>query len=104
MSDHHHEEDQHHHEPTYGTPILVFIGLVALTCITVSTTVLHLSHAAALLLAMFIATMKASLVTFFFMHIKYEKKYIGFFLGVPVVVLIIIFVWTFSDYPFRVYN
>lgn len=104
MSGHHHEDDQHHHEPTYGTPILVFIGLVALTCVTVSTTVLHLSHTAALLLAMVIASMKASLVTYFFMHIKYEKNYIGFFLGVPVVVLIIIFVWTFSDYPFRVYN
>ena len=104
MSDHHHEEDQHHHEPTYGTPILVFIGLVALTCVTVSTTVLKLSASSAVLLAMVVATMKASLVVYFFMHIKYEKNYIGWFLGIPVVVLIIIFVWTFSDYPFRVYN
>lgn len=103
MSEHHHEEELHH-EPTYGTPILVFIGLVALTCITVSSTVLKLSATAAVLLAMVVATMKATLVVYFFMHLKYEKKYIGLFFGVPLVVLVIIFLWTFSDYPFRVYN
>lgn len=104
MSGHDHEEEQNHHEPTYGTPILVFIGLVALTCITVSSTVIKLSATASVLLAMTVATIKATLVVYFFMHLKYEKKYLGLFFGIPVIILVIIFLWTFTDYPFRVYN
>jgi len=104
MSGHDHEEEQNHHEPTYGTPILVFIGLVALTCITVSSTVIKLTATASVLLAMTVATMKATLVVYFFMHLKYEKKYLGLFFGVPLIILVIIFLWTFTDYPFRVYN
>ena len=103
MSDHHEVEEQHH-EPTYGTPIIVFLGLVAFTCITVASSALSLSRSAAIILAMVIATMKASLVLYFFMHLKYEKTYFKTFLFVAVFTLLILFIWTFSDYPFRVYN
>lgn len=104
MSHDHHHEEEHHHEPTYGTPIMVFIGLVALTCATVSTTAIKLSLSASILLAMAIATMKAFLVIYFFMHLKYEKSYFALFFGIAVLTLGVIFIFTFSDYPFRVYN
>ncbi len=104
MSDHHHHEEEHHHEPTYGTPILVFLGLVALTCITVSTAMLKLSAGASVILAMSIASIKAFLVLAFFMHLKYEKSYFSLFFGIGVLTLVVIFIWTFSDYPFRVYQ
>lgn len=103
MSDHHAVEENHH-EPTYGTPIVVFLGLVAFTCITVASSSLALSRSASIILAMVIATMKASLVLYFFMHLKYEKTYFKTFLFVAVFTLSILFIWTFSDYPFRVYN
>ncbi|PCJ60529.1 MAG: cytochrome-c oxidase [Planctomycetota bacterium] len=103
MSDHHEVEEQHH-EPTYGTPIIVFLGLVAFTCITVASSSLNLTRSASVILAMVIATMKASLVLYFFMHLKYEKPYFKVFLFIAVLTLSVVFMWTFLDYPFRLYN
>lgn len=96
-----HHEEEHHHEPTYGTPILVFLALIALTCITVATAGLKMPVSASIILAMFIASIKASLVLAFFMHLKYEKPIFTIFLGVALSTLAIIMVLTFADYSFR---
>jgi len=60
------------------TYIIVFVSLMALTVVTVAISYLHLSVTAAVIVAMFIATVKGSLVASYFMHLISEKKLIYF--------------------------
>lgn len=68
-----HEVDIDHHVKIY---MRVFIALTILTVVTVAVYYLHLSTAGAVALALFIATIKASLVACYFMHLISEKKLI----------------------------
>ena len=54
--------------------ILVFVALAVLTLVTVGVSYLHLSPGAAIALALFIATIKGSLVAAYFMHLLSERK------------------------------
>jgi cytochrome c oxidase subunit 4 len=56
--------------------IAVFVALMALTVITVAVSYLHLSVGAAVTVALIIASIKASLVAAYFMHLISEKKVI----------------------------
>ena len=56
--------------------ITVFVALMALTLITVAVSYLDLSPAMAIPVALFIATVKGSLVAGYFMHLISEKKLI----------------------------
>jgi len=58
------------------TYVIVFVSLMALTVVTVAISYLHLDVAAAVIVAMFIATIKGSLVASCFMHLISEKKLI----------------------------
>ena len=69
----HHDVDIDKHVRTY---IIVFVSLMVLTVITVGVYYLHLSFAAAIGLALLIATVKASLVACYFMHLISERKLI----------------------------
>ena len=54
--------------------ILVFVALAALTVVTVAVSYLKLSVGMGIALALFIASVKGSLVACFFMHLISEKK------------------------------
>lgn len=56
--------------------IAVFVALMALTVITVAVSYLHLSVVPSIILALIIASIKASLVAAYFMHLISEKKVI----------------------------
>jgi cytochrome c oxidase subunit 4 len=56
--------------------IVVFVTLMALTIITVGISYLHLSVGPAVALALLVATVKASLVASYFMHLISERKII----------------------------
>jgi len=56
--------------------IIVFVALMALTLITVGVSYLHLPPKMAIALALFVATIKGSLVACYFMHLVSEKKLI----------------------------
>ena len=56
--------------------IVVFVALMALTLITVAVSYLHLPPAAAITVALFVATVKGSLVACYFMHLISERKLI----------------------------
>ena len=58
------------------TYIAVFVALAVLTVLTVGVSYLKLSLGAAVLLALFIASIKGTLVATFFMHLRTEKKVI----------------------------
>ncbi|MCP5115346.1 MAG: hypothetical protein GY953_31340 [bacterium] len=82
--------------------ILVFVALAALTVITVGVSYLHLSVGPAIALALFIATIKGSLVACFFMHLVSERKLIYSVLIFTVVfflALMVLPLGTFADHP-----
>ena len=54
--------------------ILVFVALAALTVVTVAVSYLHLSFGAAVVVALFIASIKGTLVAGYFMHLISERK------------------------------
>jgi cytochrome c oxidase subunit 4 len=56
--------------------MIVFVALMALTIITVAVSYLDLSTPTAVAVALFIATIKGSLVACYFMHLISEKKVI----------------------------
>jgi cytochrome c oxidase subunit 4 len=60
--------------------ILVFVALLALTIVTVTISYFHLSVAPAIIVALFVASIKGTLVASYFMHLITEKKLIFFVL------------------------
>ncbi len=56
--------------------ITVFVALMALTIVTVAISYLHLPTAMAITVALFVATVKGTLVAGYFMHLISEKKLI----------------------------
>jgi cytochrome c oxidase subunit 4 len=71
MSDSHSPEEIRKHVRIY---ITVFAALAVLTVATVGASYLNLPIAAAVVLALFIASIKGTLVAGFFMHLISEKK------------------------------
>jgi len=63
------------------TYIIVFATLLFLTVVTVAVSYLHLEVHAAVAVALVIATIKASLVALFFMHLISERQVIILILG-----------------------
>ena len=84
-----------HHDPAeidrhVRVYITVFVSLMALTIITVAVSYLHLRPAMAVTVALFVATIKGSLVACYFMHLISEKKLI--FVVLAFTVLFFLFV------------
>jgi len=65
--------------------LIVFASLLVLTVVTVGVYELHLTPAAAVTVALLIATIKGSLVACYFMHLVSEKKLIFLVLALTVV-------------------
>jgi cytochrome c oxidase subunit 4 len=65
--------------------ITVFVALMALTIITVAVSYLDLSTPMAVALALFIATIKGTLVACYFMHLISEKRLIYAVLVITVI-------------------
>lgn len=98
--DEHHAEAQHHEPVGYGTYFITWFALVFLTAITVTAAGLHLGSTS-VAVALAIATIKASIVMYLFMHLKYEdvafRRLILVMLGFFGIMLIL----TFTDVLFR---
>jgi cytochrome c oxidase subunit 4 len=83
------------------TYIMVFATLLVLTMVTVAVSYLHLEVHEAIAVALVIATIKASLVALFFMHLISERQVILFILaltGTFAVVLLLLPVLTNHDH------
>jgi cytochrome c oxidase subunit 4 len=70
--------------------ITVFVALMVLTIITVAIARVHLPVPIAVTLALFVATIKGSLVGCYFMHLISEKKLIYAVLGLTVVFFVVL--------------
>ena len=84
----------HHHVPYF----LIFGLLVVLTVVTVAVAFIEIrSEIAKVLLALAIASVKASAVAFFFMHLKFEGKLIYLILIVPLLLCVLLVVALIPD-------
>ena len=79
-----HEEVKKH----VRTYLVVFVALLCLSAVTVGISYLHVSRGMAIALAMIVATVKASLVALFFMHLIDEKKTIYYILELTAVLFV----------------
>jgi cytochrome c oxidase subunit 4 len=93
-------EAEHPHIVGYGTFIKVWIALLALTGVLVGLSSVH-SPNLALLGLLVITPTKASLVLFYFMHLKYESTALKYMVAIAIAVLVIFVGLTFTDYLFR---
>ena len=75
------------HGKTY---VNVLAGLAVGTVLTVGASLINLGHWGNILLGLAIATVKASLVVLFFMHLKYEHRWWASFVLFPVLLVFII--------------
>ena len=88
-----------HHGPSY---YLIFGILAVLTLVTVGVSYINFENiggsVSSITVALFIATIKASLVALYFMHLRYEVKSLYFVIGFPLLLLVIMFLallWEF---------
>lgn len=95
---HGHTEATPHHPVNY---VAIFITLVVLTVVTVGVAFIGLKQEwQKVLLALAIASIKASFVVLYFMHLKFEGKLIFLILIVPVTFCIILVVSLLPDVTF----
>ena len=95
---HGHTEPTPHHKVNY---FAVFATLVVLTIVTVAVAFLHLEKEwQKVTLALTIASIKASAVVLYFMHLKFEGKLIYLILLVPVSFCIILVTSLLPDVTF----
>jgi cytochrome c oxidase subunit 4 len=83
--------------------LLVFGTLLLLTVVTVAVASLDLGESTTVLVAVSIATIKASLVAMFFMHLKGEKPMVFWSLGLTAVLFAALFaflLWSEGDHLF----
>ena len=83
--------------------LMVFGMLLVLTVVTVAVASLNLGDSTTVLVAVSIATLKASLVAMFFMHLKGEKPMVFWSLGLTAVLFAALFaflLWSEGDHLF----
>ena len=84
----------------YGIYVLVWLGLMALTGLTVAVAGINIGGLT-IATALIIASVKAYLVLTIFMHLRSESKVFKVFGLVAAFFLIITFILLFSDYSFQ---
>jgi cytochrome c oxidase subunit 4 len=100
MSDAHATTHEEHHVLPDGLFIMVWVGLLILTAITVGASVMF-SGTVGIVTAMIVTPIKAILILMYFMHLKYEKPGFVVMFLVAVGILAIFLGLTFFDYLFR---
>lgn len=95
------------HEPAVAVDVrpylAVFGALMVLTVLTVATSYLDLPTTPTVILALAIASGKATLVGMFFMHLNHERPLIYWSLGLTAVLFLVLIgfvLWTEADHLF----
>lgn len=91
---------EEHKDAGLKSYVFVWLGLLVLTAITITVAGLHLGNFSTVT-AVLIATIKALLVLYFFMHLKYEPPLLRFIFAASVLTLTVIIILTFTDVWFR---
>ena len=93
-----HKTDEEH--SGYDVYVLTWVALLILTAVTVTVAGMHLGRLSAVT-AMLIAAVKASLVLYFFMHLKYENRLFRTMVYVTLGTFVVFIGITFLDILFR---
>lgn len=88
------------HITPYRTYGIILVALLFLTTITITVTWLDAGQLA-IAVALGIACIKAGLVLFYFMHLKFDGLLFKVLVGTVFLLIIVVFVITFFDYLFR---
>ena len=88
------------HPVSYGIYILVWLGLVGLTLLTVSVAGLNLASLT-IVTALTIAIIKSLLVTNYFMHVRTDTRVFKVFIFVSLIMFLTLIILTFFDITFR---
>jgi len=92
---HGHSEPMPHHSVNY---VMIFVTLIVLTVVTVAVALVNLrTELAKVLVALTIASIKATFVARFFMHVKFEGKLIRLILFCPLVLCVLLIVALIPD-------
>ncbi len=94
------EEGAAAHTPGYAQYVLIWLGLLCLTALTVALAGIQLGRWV-IITALTIASIKSMLVLNIFMHLRSEDRTFRIFVAVAVVTLVIFIVLTFFDYAFH---
>ena len=94
------EKQGSHHIVPYKTQILVLLGLVVLTAISVAVTTIQLGPLT-VTIALLLASAKAFIVLIYFMHLKFDNIMYTVLLVFSLFAIISIIIITFLDYLFR---
>jgi len=92
-------EEKHHIVP-YRVYIIVLLALLALTFASIGITGIELG-AYTVAGALLFACVKTFLVLTWFMHLKYDKKYIAAMVAFVFLLFFVVIVITFLDYLYR---
>lgn len=90
------------HKPSFRTDLYTWVALMILTGITVW--VAHLTGgntAFAVALALVVATVKATVVLLYFMHIKWDHWLYKVYIGIVMLLFLVFIVFMVVDYSFR---
>lgn len=94
------KKPEHSQLITFSTYVMVWLTLLILTGLTVTIVGLNLKNFA-IIVAIFIAGFKSTLVLNYFMHLKYESVLFKNMVYVAIFTLVIIIALTFTDISFR---
>ncbi len=93
-------EDKERHIVSTKTFVFVWIALLCLTGVTIEAAHLQMGRWS-MLANILIASTKAGLVLWFFMHLKYEKRFFKLLILIPIATITIIIGLTFFDIWYR---
>ena len=99
MSEHVHTSEHAAEHPGYGTFIKVWVALLLLTFTLVGLS--HVSQTYAVWGLLTLTPLKAGLVFYYFMHLKYEDSLFKIVILVTLGTLLIFFALLFSDIAFH---
>lgn len=91
-----------HHIVSYKFNIGIWLGLIILTIMTVLVSVMGINLVAfSVVTALLIATTKAVVVAYYFMHLKYDSKILRILLIITMLLFIVFIFLTAIDYITR---
>jgi caa(3)-type oxidase subunit IV len=88
-------------ESGYNLYIFTFVCLSVLTLIAVALTQIRMSPAVTVGLVLLIATIQATIVLFYNMHLKFHDKVLIIFVGIIFTLIFLTIIITLVDYIYR---
>lgn len=89
-----------HTEAGFKTYIFTWVALLILTASTIAITRFNLG-AISIVAALVIASVKAGLILYFFMHLRYESRFFKLAFLLPILVFVLSIAFTFLDVMYR---